>query len=132
MIGLDTNVLVRVFVEDAPEQTRAALRVLGELSHERPGYVSIVVLVEMVWVLGRNYGFKSQAIFTALDTLFDSANIQIERGDLVQDAVDTAQELDADIADVLIALSAREAGAVKTVTFDRNAAKRIPGMELLA
>jgi predicted nucleic-acid-binding protein len=132
MIGIDTNVLVRVFVDDAPEQTKAALRILSELSHERPGYVSIVVLVEMVWVLGRNYGFKSEAIFAALDTLFDSANIQIERAVLVQDAVDTAHDLDADIADVLIVLSAREAGAIKTVTFDKNAAKRIPGMELLA
>lgn len=132
MIGIDTNVLVRVFVDDAPEQTKAALRILSELSHERPGYVSIVVLVEMVWVLRRNYGFESAAIFAALDTLFDSANIEIERAVLVQDAIDMAHELDADIADVLIVLSAREAGAIKTVTFDKNAAKRIPGMELLA
>jgi predicted nucleic-acid-binding protein len=132
MIGIDTNVLVRVFVEDAPDQTKAALRVLSELSHERPGYVSIVVLVEMVWVLRRSYGFENDAIFAAIDTLFDSANIEIESAVLVQDAVDTAHELSADFADVLIVQSAREAGALKTVTFDQSAAKRIPGMELLA
>ncbi|WIY52188.1 type II toxin-antitoxin system VapC family toxin [Devosia sp. YIM 151766] len=132
MIGLDTNVLVRVFVEDSSAQTEAALRLLGELSQDDPGYVGIVVLVELAWVLKRSYGFADDAIFAALESLFESANIEIERADLVQEAVLAAHDIGVDIADFLIALTAAEAGARKTMTFDRNAAKRIPGMELLA
>ena len=132
MIGIDTNVLVRVFVDDDAPQTKAAVDFLSTLSQDRPAFIGMVVLIELVWVLKRNYGFKDEAIFVALDSLFDSSSIEIERGDLVQAALQSAQEIRADIADVLIALTATEAGAVKTVTFDKTAAKRIPGMELLA
>jgi predicted nucleic-acid-binding protein len=131
MIGLDTNVIVRVFVFDEPAQTQAALRLLREFSQDNPGFVGIVVLVEMTWVLKRTYGFDDKAVFSAIDSLFDSANIQIERADLVQAALQLARESGGDIADALIAVTAADAGAVRTMTFDRKAAKRIAGMELL-
>jgi len=132
MIGIDTNVLVRVFVDDSSAQTKLALRFLNTLSEHKPGFVGLVVLVELAWVLKRSYGFSQDAVMVAFDTLLDSANIEIERSDIAQSAVEVARDTGTDIADNLIAMVAMEAGASKVVTFDRNAAKRIPGMELLA
>lgn len=132
MIGVDTNVLVRVFVDDSPEQTKLALRFLNTLSDHKPGFVGLVVLVELAWVLKRSYGFSQDAVLVALETLLESANIEIERSDIAQWAIQAARDTETDIADNLIAITAMEAGASGVVTFDRNAARRIPGMELLA
>jgi len=132
MIGVDTNVLVRVFVDEAPEQTSAALQLLSKLSQDNPAFVGTIVLVELAWVLKRSYGFDDNAILVAVDSLLESANIEIEHADMVQAAVSAAHEHGSDLADSLIALSAIAAGAGKVMTFDKNAAKRIAGMELLA
>ena len=132
MIGVDTNVLVRVFVDEAPEQTSAALHLLSGLSQDDPAFVSTIVLIELVWVLKRSYGFDDNATLVAVDSLLESANIEIEHAEMVQAAVSAAHEDGSDLAGSLIALSAIAAGASKVMTFDKNAAKRIAGMELLA
>ena len=58
MIGLDTNVLVRYFVQDDPEQSRKARDVIERrLTEQNPGYVGVVVMAEISWVLKSVYGF---------------------------------------------------------------------------
>lgn len=131
MIGVDTSVLVRVFVPDSAAETRAALDFLAHRSNEDPAYVTAVVVVELVWVLKRSYGFSARAIFAALDTLFESANVEIEKPEVIQSAIATAQMERADVADCIIAAAAAQVGASKTMTFDKIAARRIPSMELL-
>lgn len=50
MIGLDTNVLVRYLAQDDPTQSPRATEIIEqEISKEKPGYISSVVLVETVW-----------------------------------------------------------------------------------
>ena len=51
MIGLDTNVVVRYLTHDDPAQTTAAVRVMDALSSDSPGFLSLIVIVELVWVL---------------------------------------------------------------------------------
>ncbi|HWA17628.1 MAG TPA: type II toxin-antitoxin system VapC family toxin [Devosia sp.] len=131
MIGVDSNVLVRVLVGDAPEQSRRAVAFLSQRSQEDPAYVSEVVLVEIIWVLQRAYGYTRDAVLVALTTLFESANLLVARQELMQLAIRMSLETGADLADSVIAALAVDAGAAKTVTFDRDAARRIPGMELL-
>jgi predicted nucleic-acid-binding protein len=131
MIGIDTNVLVRIFVDDSPVQTKAALTFLSTLSSEAPGHIGTIVVVELIWVLKRVYRFDDDAIYGALDSLFRSANVEVERSELTQAAIDIARTSGADVSDVMIALAAREAGVSHVATFDKKAAKRVPGMELL-
>lgn len=131
MIGMDTNVLVRLFVEDNPQQTKAAIYFLAARSADDPAFVSAVVLVEFVWALDRTYKYADTAIHEALGGLFESTNIVVERDGLMRAAVSLAAERNADISDCIIAALAADAGASRTVTFDQPAAKRVPGMELL-
>jgi len=49
MIGLDTNVVVRYLTHDDPAQTTAAVRVMDALSSDSPGFLSLIVIVELVW-----------------------------------------------------------------------------------
>ena len=59
MIGLDTNILVRYLTQDDPIQSPKATEIIEQrLSEENPGFVSIVAIVEMVWVLDRAFDFE--------------------------------------------------------------------------
>ncbi len=54
MHGLDTNVLVRFFAADDKAQYRRARRLLEkDCSEKTPGWISVVVLVETIWVLSK-------------------------------------------------------------------------------
>ena len=64
MIALDTNVLVRYLVRDELRQAEAARGLLESLTSERPGYACREVVVELVWVLERAYGFPRDRIAT--------------------------------------------------------------------
>jgi predicted nucleic-acid-binding protein len=132
MIGIDTNVLVRLLVRDHSEQMNAASVFMSARTAEDPVFVSSVVVSELTWVLERSYGFSDEAIHGALELLFDSENVVVERSDLLEYAIGAAKEARGDISDAIIAALAKDAGASKTVTFDKPAAKRIAGMELLA
>jgi len=60
MIALDTNVLVRFLTQDDPGQGRLASTFIGSLTEANPGFVCREVLVELVWVLERSYGFGAR------------------------------------------------------------------------
>ena len=56
MIAVDTNILVRYFAEDDTVQTELARRFLEcEATTERPAFVVLVTLVELLWVLADAY-----------------------------------------------------------------------------
>jgi predicted nucleic-acid-binding protein len=131
VIGLDTNILVRYLVEDDPEQTRLADRLIDSLTAADPGWVGLTALAEAVWVLTRTYRLNCRRIVPILESLLASREIVIEQSELVHQALRLYLSGKADFPDCLIALSAQAAGCSRTVTFDRRAA-RDAGMELLA
>ena len=56
MVGLDTNVLLRYLVQDDPAQSRRATEIVERrLTRRDPGFVSLVSILEIVWVLGTLY-----------------------------------------------------------------------------
>ena len=63
MIGLDANVLVRYFAQDDRVQSGKATDLIERrLSERDPGFISIVAMVETVWVLQRAYSLGKQAV----------------------------------------------------------------------
>ena len=60
MIGLDANVLVRLLTADETIQLKAATQLLtGFEGQANSFYINDMVLVELVWVLRRLYGFDA-------------------------------------------------------------------------
>lgn len=131
MIGVDTNVLARLFLEDDREQASLAREFFAERSAADPAYVSTVVIVELVWLLTSRYRYPGSAVHEVLDAMFASANVLMEREELVRRTANSARRTGADIADAIVAALAEEAGCQRTVTFDAAAAKRVESMELL-
>ena len=70
MIGLDTNVLVRYLTQDDPSQARLATDLIERrLSHQDPGFISIVAMVETAWVLERAYGLSAAEVAAVIERL---------------------------------------------------------------
>lgn len=132
MIGVDTNVLVRLLVQDPPSQHQSSLRFFGQRSKDDPAYVSLIVVVEFIWVMRTVYDYSMDSIRLALTSLLDSPDIHMQGRELVADAIVRSAQPKVDLVDVLIVGLAALQGCTTTVTFDKTAAKRVPGMELLA
>ena len=129
-IGLDTNVIVRYLTHDDLSQTAAAVRLIDSLSSDSPGFLSLIVIAELVWVLEVSYRFKKNEIEHVLETLLRSKELVVERAEIVLQALRKFSASQADFADCLIERSGHAAECQYTVTFDRNAAKGA-GMKLL-
>lgn len=130
MIGIDTNVLVRFLVDDDPVQNVRARDFLSARSAEEPAFVSAVVLAETVWILHQRLKYPMTMITDLLQGLLAADGLVIEYTEEL-DALVSGGQPQADLADYLIAWAATRAGCGRTLTFDRKAASRVPGMELL-
>lgn len=130
MIALDTNVLLRFIVRDDDEQYRSAKRLVDRLTVEQPGFLTTVVLVEMIWVLSSGYKATKGQLIEVLQRLLNSRELIFENRDAVTAATEDFVSRSVDFADALISHTAVLAGCTETVTFDRAAALNA-GMRLL-
>ncbi len=130
MIGLDTNIVVRYLTHDDPAQTAAAVKVMDSLSSDSPGFLSMIVIAELVWVLEVSYRFRKKEIEQVLETLLRSKELVIERAEIVSQALRRFSSSRADFADCLIERCGHAAECQHTFTFDQNAAAGA-GMRLL-
>ena len=130
MIALDTNVLVRFLVDDEPRQAETAREFLEQLTGEQPGFVCREVVVELVWVLERTYGFSRERIAGVLDALIATEELRIEASDDVARAAVRYGRGSAGFSDLMIAAAAQRAGAQALYTFDQKASQ-IPNATLL-
>ena len=131
MIGLDTNVLARYVMQDDSEQSQKASRLIESLTSEAPGFVPLVALIELVWVLISCYDLTREQVAQALDALLRAKEIVLERAEQVAQALRTFGAGSADFTDCLIERTAAAAGCGKTMTFDTGAAK-FAGMTLIS
>jgi predicted nucleic-acid-binding protein len=129
VIGLDTSVLVRYLTQDDPTQATQATRLIEKvLTPAIPGFLSVVVLVELFWVLTRRYNVTAIEWLDLQDDLLNGAHFFIEHRDAVQAAALICRSNSAGFVDALIAQVARTAGCTQTASFDK-AAIRLAGMK---
>jgi predicted nucleic-acid-binding protein len=131
MIGLDTNVLVRYIMQDDPVQSPKSTELIESLTSDNPGFITMVSVVELYWVLTSAYELSGKQVAQALDALLHTKQLLVERADQVMRALRVFGEGRADFADCLIERSASGAGCERTMTFDGKASK-YAGMTLIA
>ena len=131
MIGLDTNVLVRYIMQDDPKQSPKATQLIESLNSDSPGFVSIVSVIELYWVLTSCYALSNLQVKQALEALLRTKQILVDRADQVVRALRVFADGKSDFADCLIERTAAGAGCTGTMTFDTGAAKHA-GMTLIA
>lgn len=131
MIGLDTNVVIRYIVQDDARQSAAATRLIEKsLTATSPGFISLVTLAEIGWVLEECYGADRDRIAAVVEGLLSSRQILVEQAEVAWRALRAWKDSPADLSDTLIGEVALAAGCSKVVTFDRKASK-VGGFELV-
>lgn len=130
MIGLDTNVLVRYIMQDDAKQAAKATTLIESLSPAAPGFITLVSVVELVWVLSSCYDLNRSQIAQALEVILRSKQLVVDQAEHVVRALRAFSAGSADFADCLIERMAASAGCAQTMTFDSAAAKTA-GMTLI-
>jgi predicted nucleic-acid-binding protein len=131
MIGIDTNILLRFILADDPVQLEQIKAFLRDRSADDPAFISLFVLAETSWVLKRRFGYRNDIIARTVLHLLDVEEFLFEDEYFVDELLTKEANLAGDISDHVVAHLAARSGCSKTMTFDRKAAKSVPGMELL-
>lgn len=130
MIGLDTNILVRHLTQDDPVQSPIASHILeAQLTRDAPGFVSIVTLVETLWVLRSNYDVRAPEAAAIVRGLLGLDNLVIEHEAEVGLILTDFEAGAAEFSDLVIGALNLRSGCSGTLTFDRKAA-RLAGFQL--
>ncbi|MFT3790566.1 MAG: PIN domain-containing protein [Rudaea sp.] len=118
MIALDTNVLVRILVDDAdaPHQV-AATR--ARIAAEDAVVVSQSVFLETMWVLERSYGIARRSVCEIAQALLDHPKYRIADHALLADALAILRGAPIGFGDALALAHARANGAT-LLSFDRK------------
>lgn len=130
MIAVDTNVLVRLLVEDDAAQAAKSRALFDKLAEAgETAWVSDTVLVELLWTLARVYARPRDELARAVRALLVHASVTLESPAAVNDAL-THFNQGVDFADCLLAVKAQRAGCHELATFDKGM-KRLPQVRLL-
>ena len=124
MIGLDTNILVRYLAQDDPVQSpQATLIMERRLTENRPGFISLITMVETVWVLDRVYGLSNAKIAAAVERMLQADTLFVQNEQEVFTAATALKTGSGSFSDALIGPLGRWAGCETTLTFDKKAAR---------
>ena len=119
MRAVDTNVLVRLIARDDPRQVAAAEAFVG------PGaWVSLLALLETVWVLASVYERTPAHIAAVVEHLLDHDTLSLQEPDVVRAALAQFREKPRlGFSDCLMLEVAAKAGHRPLGTFDRELSK---------
>lgn len=123
MIGLDTNVLLRLFVEDDRDQCDRARRLVQKAVTDGPVLVNAIVLSEFVWTLARALKIGKAKITHVLAEVLLADDLEIEHRQAAEAALVAYRTGAADFADYYLAEINVELGCASTATFDGAALK---------
>jgi predicted nucleic-acid-binding protein len=132
MIGLDTNVLLRYLVQDDPMQSARATELIeSRLTEEEPGFVSLVTILETVWVLKSLYRQSWRDVAKHIEMLLAADTLEVQNEQEVYQALLALRKWPAMFEDALIGALGSWRGCSSTVTFDGKAAQRLNSFMLI-
>jgi predicted nucleic-acid-binding protein len=122
MIGLDTNVLLRLGDDSAPGQRGRALALIRSQGFGG-SFVNAIVLCEYSWTLRQSYKMTRSEIAARLGLLLELPKLVIANPGEAARALHRFRVGPADFADYYLAEIDRSAGCASTATFDGDAIK---------
>lgn len=131
MIGIDTNVLLRLWLNDDPTQNKRIDALLAEHG-STPGslLVTDVVLAEAVWTLRSAFDQDKAAQLGAVHSLLDETAFAFEDREAVARAVTLFEQSSCGFSDCMIAAKHAQLGCAFTATFDRRM-RKLPGVKVV-
>jgi predicted nucleic-acid-binding protein len=124
VIGLDTNILVRYLAQDDAVQSPVATQIIEDrLTEDDPGFISLVTMAEVVWVLDRSYGLAAAEIAAAVERILQTDVLFVQNEQDVFTAMVALKTGTGSFSDALIGALGTRAGCAGTLTFDKKAAR---------
>ena len=124
MIALDTNVIVRFLVRDDEKQAQAVYARFKRAEAGRETlFVSLLVVLETIWVLESAYDRSRKEILDSFDELESMPILEFEKAQVLQHLLSEGRKSNADLSDLLIASAAQACGCSGGITFDKKASK---------
>jgi predicted nucleic-acid-binding protein len=131
MIGIDTNILLRLWLDDDPVQSKRIDRLLADHGGD-PGslLVTDVVLVEAVWTLKSAFEQDKRAQSIAVRSLLEELAFAFEDRAAVAAALSLFEAGSCGFADCLVVAKHVRQGCDFTATFDRRM-RKLPRVKVL-
>jgi predicted nucleic-acid-binding protein len=131
MIGIDTNILLRLWLNDDPAQNKRIDALLAEHGGT-PGslLVTDVVLAEAVWTLRSAFDQDKAAQLIAVRSLLNETAFSFEDREAVDQAAYMFEQGTCGFSDCLVVAKHARHGCDFTATFDRRM-RKLPGVRLL-
>ena len=115
MTGLDTNVILRYLLQDDPKQTRRANQIVDrQLSEQNPGFISLVTILEIVWVLRSLLKQNPSQIATHIEHLLAAESFEVQNEQQVFEAAFALKRGTGEFEDALIGALNAWAGCSRT------------------
>lgn len=131
MTAVDTNVLIRLFVNDDSLQCQKARALFDKhADSEESLWIADLVMLELAWTLDRIYAFSRAEICVALKALAGNATVSLESTLAIEQSVALYETGPAGFADCLLSVKAKSAGYAALRTFDKKM-RVLPGVKLL-
>lgn len=130
MIGLHSNILIRDLTQDDKVQSEVANHIFEtQLTTTNPGYVTLITLIELTWVLKTAYTQSKEQVANVISGLLETKQLQIEKADVAYLALKRYLQANEDYSDAVMTILSKQALCGKVLTFD-NKAKSV-GMTLI-
>jgi predicted nucleic-acid-binding protein len=131
MIGIDTNILLRLWLNDDPAQNKRIDTLLAAHGGT-PGslLVTDVVLAEAVWTLKAAFEQDKHAQSLALRSLLEETAFAFEDREAVAAALSLFESGSCGFADCLVVAKHARQRCDFTATFDRGM-RKLPGVKVL-
>ncbi len=131
MIGIDTNILLRLWLNDDPVQNKRIDALLSEHGAS-PGslLVTDVVLAEAIWTLRSAFDQDKDAQLIAVRSLLEETAFAFEDREAVADAVALFDAGSCGFSDCLVVAKHARQGCEFTATFDRGM-RKLPRVKVI-
>ncbi len=124
MKGVDTNILVRFLVGDDEQQAKKAYNIFKKAESEKEElFVPLLVVLELIWVLESVYGIARAEILDSIREFLLMPILRFEHKSVLQQFALSAQAYRFDLADLLIAHTAKNYGCETVLTFAKKVSK---------
>lgn len=115
-IAIDTNILIRLLLEDDQGQLKLVHRLIKRHNEKGAIFISLIVFLELYWVLRKYYQWSDEKICDALEDVLRAQQFHAENDLAVKMAISRCRK-NQDFSDALIG----QIGAsrnLRTYTFD--------------
>ena len=131
MIGLDTNIFMRYLAQDDPVQSPRATEIITQqLSEKEPGFVSLVTILEVFWVLKSVFNRSRQDLASDIEKVLSADTLEVQNEQEVYNGVVALRTGTGSFEDALVGSLGIWRGCSTTLTFDDDAARKLRGFSL--